>query len=389
MLGCSYPKNFRALSLGILCFEGFGIRIFDGVFNGAIVLWTIVLFCLNIRYIVKMSNIYWLKVVCVFVFYIVFCQIKDVAPATWLCAAWLSAAICIAPYISDASLSFVDDIRKLAKFCMYYSLLHIPIMLLANDFLIKTSFGMHPKTFLYLFYFNFQEGLWGMNRIQGFCWEPSCWNLLLNINLVMVLYFKESKKTIVLSVLSILSIMSTTGLITMSVIFVLHLLLQAKEKKINKVIPLFLLFFILVFPLVLNDYENKMESGSGQARLGDFAIASAVLAEHPLLGDDLDNITKNVAAMRARQNVWTSKGDFEGYMKQGMVNSFAALLVEWGIPLFFVIIWMAIKSPIIKDGKLRFVYTAVFFIVLMGTPIARTGFFYMLPLSTYLMPSKK
>ena len=43
--------NKLALSMGILCFQGFGIRIFSGVMEGAIVLWLLVLALLNWRYV--------------------------------------------------------------------------------------------------------------------------------------------------------------------------------------------------------------------------------------------------------------------------------------------------------------------------------------------------
>ena len=382
-------KNvIHPISLGILCFQGLGLRIFEGVFNGGIVVWAIVLFLLNFKYVAKQPNSYWIKVIGIIFFYVAFCYFKGVTPAMWLCVAWVSAAICISPYCCDDSLSFVDDMRKMVKFCMYYDLMHIPVMIFAKDMLLTTSFGMHPKTFLYLFYFNYQEGFLGLNRIQGFCWEPSCWNLLLNLNLVFALYFRESKKIIALSVLSILVTMSTTGFVTMCVCFFVYYVSQIRMKNILSSIPIIVIFVALVFPIVWSDFSDKIELGSGQARFGDFAIASAVLAEHPLLGEDVDNITQNSVAMTARHKIWTSKGDYKGYMEQGMVNSFAALLVEWGICLFLVILWMTFNSPLIPEKKLRLMVVVTLFCILMGAPIARTGLFYMFPIS-YLLFSRK
>ena len=102
----------------------------------------------------------------------------------------------------------------------------------------------------------------------------------------------------------------------------------------------------------------------------------------------MDNITQNSVAMTARHKIWTSKGDYKGYMEQGMVNSFAALLVEWGICLFLVILWMTFNSPLIPEKKLRLMVVVTLFCILMGTPIARTGLFYMFPIS-YLLFSRK
>lgn len=51
-----------ALSMGILCFQGFGIRIFEGVMEGAIVLWLMVLTIMNWRYVRLVPSSYWFKV---------------------------------------------------------------------------------------------------------------------------------------------------------------------------------------------------------------------------------------------------------------------------------------------------------------------------------------
>ena len=81
--------------------------------------------------------------------------------------------------------------------------------------------------------------------------------------------------------------------------------------------------------------------------------------------------------INARENAWTSTGDKEGYMEQGMVNSFAALFVEWGIPITLLIFYLMFKTPLINDNKLKLLYIVAVLCVLMGSPISRTGFFYM------------
>lgn len=376
--------NKLALSMGILCFQGFGIRIFAGVMEGAIVLWLIVLALLNWRYVKRVPLSYWGKMVGISMLYYIFCMVKGVSILPFLIVAWLSAAVVLTPYYLRQA-DFVHTMRRLTRFCMYYSLCHIPIMILFKNNLTTTSFGMNPKTFLYLFYFNGQEGFAGMNRIQGFCWEPSCWNLLLDLNLIFALYFKEKKAIIVASVLAIVSIMSTTGLAVMTVIFGIYYLLNMKLKKAIQSAFAIVLFAALVGPVVYNNVSEKLESGSGNARVGDFAIATAVMHEHPWVGIDIENLTKNMLVMNARENAWTSEGDKEGYMEQGMVNSFAALFVEWGIPITLLIFYLMFKTSLINDKKLKLLYIVTVLCVLMGSPISRTGFFYMYAFSTVLL----
>lgn len=376
--------NKLALSMGILCFQGFGIRIFSGVMEGAIVLWLLVLALLNWRYVKRVPLSYWGKMVGISMLYYAFCMMKGVSILPFLIVAWLSAAVVLTPYYLRQA-DFVHTMKRLTRFCMYYSLCHIPIMILFKNNLTTTSFGMNPKTFLYLFYFNGQEGFAGMNRIQGFCWEPSCWNLLLDLNLVFALFFKEKKSIIIASVLAIVSIMSTTGLLVMTIIVILYYLMNMKLKKSIQIGFVIGLFAIFVGPIVYNNVNEKLKSGSGNARIGDFAIATAVMHEHPWVGIDTDDLTHNMLVMNARENAWTSEGDKQGYMEQGMVNSFAALFVEWGIPITLLIFYLMFKTPLINDNKLKLLYIVAVLCVLMGSPISRTGFFYMYAFSTVLL----
>lgn len=156
--------NKLALSMGVLCFQGFGIRIFEGIFEGAIVLWLMVLIILNWRYVRAVPLTYWCKVGYVAIGYFLFSVIKGVSILHYLIVAWLSAAVVLTPYYLRQA-DFVHVMRRFTRFCMYYCLCHIPIMLFLKGTLITTSFGMNPKTFLYLFYFNGGEGFAGLPRI--------------------------------------------------------------------------------------------------------------------------------------------------------------------------------------------------------------------------------
>lgn len=52
------------------------------------------------------------------------------------------------------------------------------------------------------------------------------------------------------------------------------------------------MFVALVGPIVYSNVSEKLETGSGNARVGDFAIATAVMQEHPWVGIDIENLTK-------------------------------------------------------------------------------------------------
>ncbi len=382
-------SRWRAVALGVLCFQGFGIRIFEGVMSGAIAVWFVVLVVLSWRSVRQMTMSYWLKALAIAIFYVLFCLLKGVAVPYFLLVAWASAVVMLTHYY-DGRHSFVEDMSRLTKFCMYYSLLHIPIALLFGDNLLVTSFGMNPRTFLYLFFFNHELGIWGLPRIQGFCWEPSCWNLLLNLNLVFVLWHRERIVTVLLAIFAVVTIMSTTGLVAMSVAIILYYLLTLRHRAWARTIVIATLCGLLLFPFVYEDLERKLSIGSGKSRMGDFYIATAVLQHDPWFGGDVDNITDLSYAMEARMEMWDDGVYHEGFMTIGFTNGIASLLVDWGIPMMVVIIVLLFLCPLFDDWRLRFLYVTVLLCVLVGTPVARTGFFYLHPIATILLyPTKR
>lgn len=389
------PANVRPhdilgpLSLWVLCFQGFGLRIFDGIIPGAIALWAIILFAINYKYIFNIKSKYWVFFFLLIIVYVIFNKMKGVSPAPFLIIAWFSGVFAMSRYIRKRK-RFVLDMSKLCYYSMIYSLLHIPIMLLFNSFLYKTSYNMSPETFLGLFWFNRDEGVFGLPRIQGFAWEPSCWNLLLNLNLVFVLYFKRPLRDVVLSILAIVSIMSTTGLMTMMAIIGLNWLMNLKLKQLSRSFLIGVIPLLLLAPFVIKQFLEKMDSTSGNTRLGDIYVAIAVVTQNPLFGGDLDNITDNFEAMLARRMAWTQDNGINlGYMENEMVNSFAALFVEWGLPLAILVLVGFIANRLVLDWKLNCLIVVTVFLVIFGTPITRTGFFYMFVLSTFMLPRFK
>ncbi|WP_336834261.1 hypothetical protein [Sphingobacterium siyangense] len=377
----------RVISLGILSFQGFGIRIFENIFSGAIVLWTVILLFLNYKNFFKLNAKIFLRFFFFIIFYFAFCLIKRSPPRLYLLAAWLSSLIILSNYLQIGN-SFSKDLYKLTKFCVFYSLLHIPIMMLFKSSLISTTFNMNPKTFLYLFYFNKDDGFLGLPRIQGFAWEPSCWNLLLNINVLLALYFKKGKYQIMASIFSVISVMSTTGLSALVIVLCLYsFVFDSKESNKYRFIYILLLFTLT--PFIYANLQDKLSIGSGMQRLGDINVASAIMDSNPFLGANVNDLKMNKIAIRAKEETWgDTYGDFEGYMDQGITNAVAGLFIEWGIVLALIFIFFLFKNPLFPDKRLRIVFAIVLLVVLLGTPILNTGFVFISILSYYLMPAE-
>ena len=368
--------NLGALSLGILAFEGFGNRLLYSFIPSPIIWWLVVLIAINIKFLLKTNIFYWTKTISLFLFYFFFNYIKGIEPPVFIYAAWMSAIVVLARYI-DSSCSFIDDLRKLSRFCMWYHLLHVPFILFAKSFPVVET-GMTYYSLFFLWYMPSDEGLC---RICGFAWEPSCWNIFLDFNLIFTLYYKESKWMFFISIFALLVTDSTTAFVVMVFILCGYYFLMTEKRTIvrNLFFGTTLLFFLV--PFVLENFNNKMNTGSGQARGGDFVVAKAVLERNPLLGTDLANVSKLSYVILERDRYWTAGTDGNRDMVAGITNGFAGLFVEWGGLFGLMFIFLPLFSNLIVEKKLRFFICCAFYLVLMGTPIARTGFFFMFPFS--------
>lgn len=380
--------NSRIFSLFVLVFEGFGIRIFQGVLDHAILIWTALLLVVNFNHLKKVPFNIWLKFLAFCLFYYIFTTIKGVETQEFLYAGWLSALCVLSNYI-DAKNNFIEDLFRFTKLCVIYSLLHVFIYVLFRPLLIKTNFGMNPLTFAYLFYFNDGEGFLGFPRIQGFCWEPSCWNTLLNLNLALCLILKKLRKEILVSILAIIFVFSTTGLAVMFIILIAYAALYSNKRNRKNLLIGFVLV-ALIYPIVSNNLKDKLSTGSGATRYGDFYVAAYVMETSPWLGGDLDNITDDPKVMLIKAQNWGGDiNNLDQYHDVGMTNAFAGLFVEWGIPITLLIFFFMVSSPLYQDWKMATLISITLLCVLMGTPIARTGFFYLFPLSGFLLQKKK
>lgn len=383
--------NIRVFSIIILCIAGFGIRFFDFLPVSKTLLYAIFLFVLNYKKIFKIPFDIWIKFAGICLFFLLFNLLKGASINYWVLGTWLCALFVLSNYI-DKKYSFQTDFSKVSEIAMYYSLLHIPIMILFSDFLVRTNLGMHPKTFLYLFYFNNGDGFMGFPRIQGLAWEPSCWNLLLNINLASYLYRNVGVRKIALNVIAIISIMSTTGLVVMVVVFYINYLMNQSRDKIMKKIIIISIFSVMVLPFVMNALVDKLSNTSGAVRYGDWITAIAVVKDDPLWGADINNLERNNVAMTARMDAYNiNGGDYDGYlmMDAGTTSGFANLFIVWGLFLGGLILCFFIKSPLFESRKYAIFFSIAFLCCMLGTPIDATGIFYIFPLSTLLLCGKR
>lgn len=369
----------RVFTLFLVCFSGYGVHIFDGEGN----LWFIVILLLNFKYLKKIPKIYISRLAVITIISFLFFLAKGMTLELWILRAWLIVLVLITIYKDKVS-SFVEDFSKLAEWSSYYSLLHIPMYLLFN-----THVWDNKHTIFYLFFYNNTDKFLGIPRIQGYAWEPSCWSYILIVNLIFVLFRKEGKKRIVFALLAILFCNSTTVIMSTAVVIAIHLWFSIKKNR--WVIPVAMLMGAALFPFVQGKLNDKLNSGSGLARLSDFYILRDVLSTSPILGGDAYHVSTNMQAFRSREQALYDSGldirevGYDGYYGEEMVNDLAALLVEWGIILGPFILLLYLRTPFLKEKELRWMFLAGTIAVISGTPITRTSIFFFFPLSALLM----
>lgn len=382
-----WSRYRRILSLFILVFEGFGIRVLDGVIPSPIILWTGILLLLNMKQLLRLPLRCWFVLLIFSACYTLFSFIKGLSPQVFYYAAWLSAFCVLSNYWVERN-KLINDLYYFTKFCVYYNIAHLVVLFFLHDLLIQTDFSMKPSTVLYLFYYNADEGLWGLPRVQGFCWEPSCWNCLINLNIALVFSLRKTWKELIFPIISLVFVFSTTGFMVLLAIVGTYLLRINKNVGwSNKIIVV--VFAVIVFPIARSNLSDKLKTGSGATRWGDFYVASYIIKKSPLLGDDIENITKNIHAMDEKEKNWGINGDVEMFSEVGMTNAFAGLFVEYGLFIPLLLFWLFYISPLFPNRETAILVQVCILVVLIGTPIARTGFFYMFPLSTLIFLKKE
>lgn len=369
-------------TLFAICFMGYGVRLFDGQAN----VFLFIILLVNGKELKHIPTKYIFRLAVVTVCGFLFFYIKGMTLELWIIRAWVTGAFICCIYRNRIN-DFAKNFSKLAYYSAVYTLLHIPVYLLFGVYPFKA--GLHT---FFLFWYNTADTFLGIPRIQGFAWEPSCWSYILIINLIFCLYKKENKKKLIVALLAILFCNSTTVLMSTAVILAVHSYFIVKKNKL--VIPLIVLIGILVFPFFQGKLNGKLSSGSGLARLSDFYILADVIKTSPILGADAYNVSNSSLAYNARVIALIDSGLNESevgaksYYGEEMVNDFAALLVEWGVILGPLILYLYLLTPLLKGLELKVLVLAGTIAVLTGTPITRTPIFFLFPISVLIMNPK-
>lgn len=367
------------VTLFAVCFMGYGVKLFEDQAN----LMLILIIVLNFQRLKYVPQIYINRLILLTALTFSFFLIKHMYLELWIIRSWVTGVIICCIY-KDRIDDFISNFERLAHYSAIYTLIHVPVYLLFG----ASQYGFCFQRF-YIFWYNNADWFMGVPRVQGFAWEPSCWSYILIINLIFCLHNKRGYKSIIIALMAILLCNSTTVIMSTAVVILIHAYFKAK--KIRILFPVFFAIGLLVFPFFQGKLLDKLESGSGLARLSDFYILLDVMATSPLIGADAYGVSNSKLAFDARERALIDSGlnineiGADGYFGEEMVNDFAALLVQWGIVLGPFILFLYLLSPLIKDFELKLLLLAGTIAVITGSPITRTPIFFLFPVSVLIM----
>ena len=367
------------ITLFAVCFMGYGVKLFEGQSN----LMLFIIIVLNFKRLNNIPKLFVVRFIILIAITFVFFLIKHMFLEIWIIRAWFTAGIICCIY-RDRIDEFVCNFEKLAHCSAIYTLIHVPVYLLFG----VSNFGSALHRF-FIFWYNNADQFMGIPRVQGFAWEPSCWSYILIVNLIFCLYNNRGYKHFVIAIIAILLCNSTTVIMSTAVVLVVHAYFKAKRIRI--LLPVFIAVGLLILPFFQGKLIDKLESGSGLARLSDFYILYDVMSTSPLIGADAYGVSNSMLAFDARERALLDSGQdineigADGYFGEEMVNDLAALLVQWGIILGPFILFLYMLTPLVKGFELKLLLLAGTIAVISGTPITRTPIFFLFPVSVLVM----
>lgn len=376
-------QNKRLTSLLILFISGCGFQIIQ--IQGSLLIWLFIVLILNIRILckVRLNDLF---ILCgLMAVFSIFSILKSVENFLFVLVAMAIAYIVSLNYRGNDSLKFRNDISMICQYGMYYTLLHIPILLFLTSYL-RPFEGTFSHHFMYLFYFVDSGGPSFTNgyRPSGLAWEPGIWQMIMNLNLYFSLLERRSWKQLTLAFISVVLTLSTSGIFIMIFVLLYYYTFILKRIKAKQLIFMFFLFSLL-YGIAYNNVEDKLYgkgATSAMVRFGDTYVGLNLLLDSPWIGENTE-ITygqTNLEVIKLREYLWDKaediKGDKDGYLSAYIVNGFFIFLLDWGLFIGTYLYYLIFKSNLITPSRVRIGFLLIIFITLFAEPITSTPFFY-------------
>lgn len=386
----------RCISLAILFFSGTGFNILH--ISGGLIIWLLILLFLNFRNLRKvlLPDLLVLTSICSILF--VFYSFKSNEIPYFIFVAIFSSYIVLLNYRTpNYQYKFTSDITVLLKFYMYFTLVHVLFLFIGQSLFQPTYVNTYYRQIGYILWYIDSGGPEFLNhyRLCALAWEPGIWQMYLNMNLLLMFYWKKKPIEIFLSILAIIFTFSTTGLILMLFV-ILSYFLYIKQVKNVKAIIIPILILLSLSTLIIENINDKFQ-GSGATsslvRLGDFTLGLKMLERSPIIGEDPKKTLNSSDQMilKVREQNWNDsvQGDKTGYLNAEMVNGFFIFLLDFGLIVGGYLIYKTYCFNFFINNKLRNIFITIIMLTILSEPISRTGFFFFFVLASIIIVHKK
>lgn len=244
-------------------------------------------------------------------------------------------------YIKSNGIDFIYLLQSVLKWITYHAIFALILSFFVTNYLINVdSENIHSHTFLYLFFYNSNFQLLGLNlyRNQGIFWEPGILQIYMNILFFISSFIIRSRKFQIFSAFLILTTYSTTGI----AILLLQLLVILFSEKIGLMrrISLCVILLTVAIPIFIfnssqkvNDDNATNDQTSSAFRIYDFMEGVSITSQYPLTGIGLSEDTYK-AVKNASNTIFANYSqDFTNLvLDRRSSNSVMYFLTRFGIP---------------------------------------------------------
>ncbi|WP_163394408.1 hypothetical protein [Flavobacterium limi] len=384
------------MSLGILFFSGTGFNILQ--MSGGLIIWLLILLLLNFKNLRKvlLHDLLAIIIICSILF--IFYSFKSNEIPYFIFVAIVSSYIILLNYrTANFQNKFISDITLLLRFYMYWTLVHVVFLFIGQSLFQPTYVNSYYRQIGYVLWYIDSGGPSFLNnyRLCGLAWEPGIWQMYLNMNLLLMFYWKKRLVEILLSILAIIFTFSTTGILLMLFV-VLSYFLYIKSVKNVKAIIIPILILLSLSTLIISNVTDKFQGSgatSSMVRLGDFSLGLKMLERSPIIGEDPKSTLNSSDQMilKVREQNWDDslQGDKTGYLDAEMVNGFFIFLLDFGLIVGGYLLWKTYNFNLFTNNKLRNIFITIIILTLLSEPISRTGFFFFFVLASIIIVQKK
>lgn len=344
----------RRLALFLIIFQSIGIRLFQGIGIGLLII--IFILCLPKAKLVKSIKLFlYIEVVYLALALLKSIDYKDIIINS---AAIFDACLFISMYRDYKIL--LDDLYKVLRIYCVQAIISIPVYFLipssAYIMLDPSKIPITPKTFAFIFYYPIEVSKLGYPRISGWCWEPGTFQLVANMFLLLKIIRKDSIKSMAWVAFLILSTFSTLAYVCL-----LFNIVAAIWNGKRKVLMTFVIIISIPIAsgIIISNFSEKFaeDNTSGLIRQRDIFVGLQVMKDHPLIGYNVDDLEKTNYGRNLEDIYWATTvymnytQDNRIYYAGGYTNGFFTELMTYGLIIGFFLYYCIYRVPIFEARK--------------------------------------